>query len=73
MIVGVPARPVTVPLPEIQDLQVRIQGSATYLTEDYATATEIIQAGKVRVEDIITALSRFGTLFVIGVCWEAFA
>jgi 2-desacetyl-2-hydroxyethyl bacteriochlorophyllide A dehydrogenase len=55
MIVGVPARPVTVPLPEIQDLQVRIQGSATYLPEDYATATEIIQAGKVRVEDIITA------------------
>ena len=55
MIVGVPARPVTVPLPEIQDLQLRIQGSATYLPEDYATATEIIQAGKVRVEDIITA------------------
>jgi len=55
MIVGVPSRPVTVLLPEIQDLQVRIQGSATYQPDDYATATEIIQAGKVRVEDIITA------------------
>ena len=55
MIVGVPARPVTVPLPEVQDLQVRIQGSATYLPEDYATATEMVQAGKVRVDDFITA------------------
>lgn len=55
VIVGVPARPVTVPLPEIQDLQIRIQGSATYLPEDYATATGIIQAGEVRVEDFVTA------------------
>ncbi len=55
MVVGVPAQPVTVPLPQIQDLQVRIQGSATYLPEDYATATEIIKAGKVRVEDIVTS------------------
>lgn len=55
MIVGVPTRPVTVPLPQIQDLQVRVQGSATYLPEDYAVATEIIQAGEVRVADFVTA------------------
>ncbi len=55
VVVGVPTGPVTVPLPEIQDLQVRIQGSATYLPEDYATATEIIEAGQVRVEDFVTA------------------
>lgn len=55
MIVGVPALPVTVPLPHLQDLQVRLQGSATYLPEDYTTAAEIIQAGQVRVEDVITA------------------
>ena len=55
MIVGVPTRPVVVPLPQIQDLQVRIQGSATYLPDDYAVATEILQAGAVRVADIITA------------------
>ena len=55
MIVGVPARPVTVPLPEIQDLQVRIQGSATYVPDDYATATAIIEAGRVKVEDMVTA------------------
>ena len=35
VIVGVPAADVRVPLPVIQDQQVRIQGSATYLQEDY--------------------------------------
>jgi len=55
MIVGVPARPVTVPLPEIQDLQVRIQGSATYLPEDYESAIQIIRSGEVTVEEFITS------------------
>lgn len=67
MVVGVPARPVTVPLPAIQDLQVRIQGSATYVPEDYATATDIIQAGEVRVADFITAR------FTLGRAADAFA
>lgn len=58
MIVGVPAKPVVVPLPEIQDLQLRIQGSATYMPEDYDKAIEIILAGKVRVEDFITSQYR---------------
>lgn len=55
VIVGVPERPVTIPLPRIQDHQVRIQGSATYLAEDYATSIEIIRAREVRAEDMITA------------------
>lgn len=55
VIVGVAQGPVTVPLPEIQDQQVRIQGSATYLPEDYETAIEIIAAGAVRPEDFVTA------------------
>ena len=55
IVVGVPARPVNVPLPELQDLQIRIQGSATYLPEDFTTATEIIRTGEVRVEDFVTA------------------
>jgi len=66
MVVGVPTGPVTVPLPQIQDLQVRIQGSATYLPEDYITATAIIRAGKVDVDDIITSrypLSRAAAAF----------
>ena len=59
VIVGVPAAPVTVPLPEIQDLQVRIQGSATYIPEDYAAAIRIIEAGEVRAEDFITSQLSF--------------
>jgi 2-desacetyl-2-hydroxyethyl bacteriochlorophyllide A dehydrogenase len=55
MIVGVPAKPVSIALPEIQDLQIRIQGSATYMPEDYDKAMEIILAGKVRAEDFITS------------------
>lgn len=57
VIVGVPAAPVTIPAPQIQDLQVRIQGSATYMPEDYATSIEIIRSGGVRAEDFVT--SRF--------------
>lgn len=55
MVVGVPAGRLSVAMPEIQDLQVRIQGSATYVPEDYATATEIIRAGKVKVDEIVTS------------------
>lgn len=55
MIVGVPAQPVTVPLPMIQDHQLRIQGSATYMPEDYAASIELIRDGHVRVEDMITS------------------
>jgi 2-desacetyl-2-hydroxyethyl bacteriochlorophyllide A dehydrogenase len=54
VIVGVPAEPVSVPLPEIQDQQVRIQGSATYVAEDYAVAIELLRAGKVVPDSIIT-------------------
>lgn len=55
VVVGVPASEVTVPLPVMQDQQVRLQGSATYVDEDYADAIAIIQAGAVRAEDFITA------------------
>jgi 2-desacetyl-2-hydroxyethyl bacteriochlorophyllide A dehydrogenase len=55
VIIGVPAAPVTVPLPQIQDLQVRIQGSATYVREDYLEAIRLLEAGVVRAQDMITA------------------
>jgi 2-desacetyl-2-hydroxyethyl bacteriochlorophyllide A dehydrogenase len=55
VVVGVPAAPVTVPLPEIQDLQVRIQGSATYTREDVAAAIGMLAAGLVDADDIVTA------------------
>lgn len=55
VIVGVPAAPVSVPLPEIQDRQVRIQGSATFTRADFATSIEMLLSGAVRHEDIVTA------------------
>jgi len=55
VIVGVPASDVTVPLPIIQDHQIRIQGSATYLPEDYEESTAMLLSGAVRADDIITA------------------
>ncbi len=55
MVVGVPAGDVEVPLALIQDQQVRVQGSATYLPEDFDTATAMIAAGEVRAGDFVTA------------------
>jgi 2-desacetyl-2-hydroxyethyl bacteriochlorophyllide A dehydrogenase len=55
MVVGVPAREVTVPLPIVQDHQIRIQGSATYLPEDYAESAALLGRGAVRTADFVTA------------------
>lgn len=55
VVVGVPSQEVTVPLPVVQDHQVRIQGSATYLAEDYADAMALLRDGAVRAEDVVTA------------------
>ena len=54
VVVGVPAADVEIPLPLVQDRQVRIQGSATYLPEDYAEAIDLLSRGVVRPEDFIT-------------------
>ena len=55
VVVGVPAREVTVPLPIIQDHQIRIQGSATYLPEDYRESAGLLSRGAVRAADFVTA------------------
>jgi 2-desacetyl-2-hydroxyethyl bacteriochlorophyllide A dehydrogenase len=55
MVVGVPARDVTVPLPMVQDHQIRIQGSATYLPEDYRESIDLLRRGAVRAADFVTA------------------
>ena len=57
VVVGVPVAPVTVDLPRIQDLQVRVQGSITYLPEDYAAAIQIIADGGARPEDLVTLIT----------------
>ena len=53
--VGVPARDVSVPLPLIQDHQIRIQGSATYLPADYEESVRLLSEGVVRAADFVTA------------------
>jgi 2-desacetyl-2-hydroxyethyl bacteriochlorophyllide A dehydrogenase len=55
MVVGVPAGEVTVPLPIVQDHQIRIQGSATYLPEDYTESAGLLGRGAVRTADFVTA------------------
>ncbi|MBL8930815.1 MAG: alcohol dehydrogenase catalytic domain-containing protein [Kineosporiaceae bacterium] len=56
VIVGVPASDVSVPLAIVQDHQVRIQGSATYLPEDYAESIALLASGAVPVEQIVTRI-----------------
>jgi 2-desacetyl-2-hydroxyethyl bacteriochlorophyllide A dehydrogenase len=55
MVVGVPAGEVSVPLPIVQDHQIRIQGSATYLPEDYAESADLLGRGAIRTSDFVTA------------------
>jgi 2-desacetyl-2-hydroxyethyl bacteriochlorophyllide A dehydrogenase len=55
VVVGVPSSEVTVPLPIVQDHQIRIQGSATYLPEDYAESISLLRRGVVDADTIITA------------------
>jgi len=54
VVVGVPAREVTIALPIVQDHQIRIQGSATYLPEDYAESADLLRRGAVRTADFVT-------------------
>ena len=56
VVVGVPAAEVTIPLAIVQDHQIRIQGSATYLPEDYEESIRLLRAGAVRACDIVTAI-----------------
>jgi 2-desacetyl-2-hydroxyethyl bacteriochlorophyllide A dehydrogenase len=56
VVIGVPAADVVIPLALIQDSQVRIQGSATYLPEDYADAMALLQAGTVSAADFVTGV-----------------
>jgi 2-desacetyl-2-hydroxyethyl bacteriochlorophyllide A dehydrogenase len=55
VVVGVPAQPVTIPLPIVQDHQIRIQGSATYLPEDFSESADLLRTGAVNAADFVTA------------------
>jgi threonine dehydrogenase-like Zn-dependent dehydrogenase len=39
----------------VQDQQIRIQGSATYLPQDYTESIRLLQSAAVRSSDIVTA------------------
>jgi len=54
-IVGVPSQDVSIPAITVQDTQVRVQGSATYTAADYETAIEMLRAGAVRAQEVVTA------------------
>ena len=74
VVVGVPASEVTVPLPLVQDQQVRIQGSATYLSEDYADAFALLRSGAVDPARVVTAeypLERAGDAFAASASGSA--
>lgn len=60
VVVGVPPAPVTIPLPQIQDAQLRIQGSATYLPGDFAEAMRLLGSGEVAVDDLVTSVRPLG-------------
>ena len=47
--------PDVVPLPIVQDHQIRIQGSATYLPQDYEESAGLLGRGAVKTADFVTA------------------
>jgi len=55
VVVGVPASDFELPMRIVQDQQIRIQGSATYVPEDFATAMDMIRSGALDPDDFITA------------------
>jgi 2-desacetyl-2-hydroxyethyl bacteriochlorophyllide A dehydrogenase len=55
VVVGVPTGAVSIPLAIVQDQQIRIQGSATYLPEDFRDAIEILGSGQLDATQVVTA------------------
>ena len=55
VVVGVPAREVSIPLPIMQDHQIRLQGSATYLPEDFEESAGLLSRRVVKARDFVTA------------------
>ena len=55
VVVGVPSGPATVPLQDLQDRQLRVQGSAVYLPADYTEAISLLAGGVIQTADFITA------------------
>ena len=56
VVVGVPSGDVRLPLQFVQDRQIRVQGSATYLPEDVEGSIELLRSGVVRPADFVTSV-----------------
>lgn len=56
VVVGIPSETISLPLPEVQDLQIRVQGSATYVRDDIVAAIDLLERGVVRAGDLVTAV-----------------
>jgi threonine dehydrogenase-like Zn-dependent dehydrogenase len=54
IVVGVPVAGVAIPLPLVQDREVRIQGSAMYVREDVVRAIDLMERGVVPTQQIVT-------------------
>jgi threonine dehydrogenase-like Zn-dependent dehydrogenase len=54
-VVGVPARDAVLPMPLIQDWEIRIQGCAAYTEADVVTAIDIAAAGGIPTGEIVSA------------------
>jgi 2-desacetyl-2-hydroxyethyl bacteriochlorophyllide A dehydrogenase len=55
VVVGVPTSSVSIALPLVQDREIRIEGSLMYVREDVLKAVELLRAGAVPVEEVVTA------------------
>jgi 2-desacetyl-2-hydroxyethyl bacteriochlorophyllide A dehydrogenase len=55
MVIGVPRGPVEIPLPIVQDREIRIQGSAMYVDHDVLRAIDLIRDHTVDARRMVTA------------------
>jgi 2-desacetyl-2-hydroxyethyl bacteriochlorophyllide A dehydrogenase len=55
VVIGIPSKPVQFRLFALQERQIRLQGAATYLSEDYAEAIEILASGTIDASTMITS------------------
>lgn len=56
LVVGVPAREASLPMPEIQDWELRVQGCAAYTEADVVTALRIAGEGLIPVGELVSAV-----------------
>jgi 2-desacetyl-2-hydroxyethyl bacteriochlorophyllide A dehydrogenase len=55
IVVGVPVHDVAIPLPIVQDREIRIEGTLMYVDTDVHEAISLIESGNVAADDLVTA------------------